>query len=98
MSNQYNAFPPPPSPYGYPPQGPIVVTAVHGNKCPFCGEHSGNVVRATCGCVGCAWGVCLLFTVPILFWLPCCIDGCMDHEMVCPNCNGVKNVIPANCC
>ena len=99
MSQGYQAYSTNPSTNQYPPYGPpptVVVAMPGGNKCPFCGELTGNIPRATCGLVACLWGICL---APwFLFWVPCCVDGCQDHELVCPNCNGVKNVIPATCC
>lgn len=98
-SQGYQGYPNSP---GYPPHSTthVVVApgATGGNKCPFCNEFSGNVVRSTCGCVACAWAIGLFLTIPFLTCLPCCVDGCRDKELVCPSCGGVKSIIPANCC
>lgn len=89
-------FVPPP-----PPQGPTIVTISNrqeGTKCPYCGQQSENRTRKSAGCATWGWCVCLAFTVPPLFFIPFCVDGCKDVELVCEKCGQVKNTIKANCC
>lgn len=83
------------------PQGPTIINITNreeGTKCPFCGEHSENRMRKSAGCVAWCWCVTLAFTLPPLFFLPFCIDGCKDVELVCEKCSQTKNTIKANCC
>lgn len=88
-----------------PPQmrqaGPTVINITKredGTKCPFCGEYSENRTRKSMGCVTWCWCLTLAFTVPPLFFIPLCVDGCKDVELVCEKCGEVKNTIKANCC
>lgn len=90
-------------PYGMPPpQGPTIIHINNddddGTLCPICGVKTSHIPRRKVGAVACAWGFCLLFTTAFLFWLPCCMDGCKDVELVCVKCQSVKNTLPANCC
>ena len=98
---------PPPPNYGHMPppnygqQGPTIIHVNNdddGTPCQFCGGNTDHVCRRTIGCVAIAWGCCLFYFTGFLCFLPCCIDGCKDVELVCIKCQNVKNTIPANCC
>ena len=95
---------PPPQQFGFhppPQQGPTVIHINNdnddGTPCQFCGSKTSHITRRKVGCVAIAWGFCLLVT-GVCWWLPCCMDGCKDVELVCVKCQSVKGVIPANCC
>jgi hypothetical protein len=92
---QPSFMPPAPAP------GPTIVTINNrqdGTKCPYCGEVSENRTRKSAGCATWGWCVCLSFTAPPFFFIPFCVDGCKDVELVCEKCGQVKNTIKANCC
>lgn len=68
-----------------------------GTNCPSCGHETGNLPRKKVGCVAISWCVCMLFTTGCC-WIPLCMDGCKDTELVCVKCQTVKSKIEANCC
>ena len=83
-------------------QGPTIIHVDNdgpdGTACQFCGTNTAQIVRKTVGCVAIAWGCCLFYFTMCLCFLPCCMDGCKDSELVCVKCQQVKTTIPANCC
>lgn len=99
-------MPPPPPVYGYgappPAMGPTIIQINDndddGTPCQYCGTKTSHITRRKVGCVAIGWCFCLLVTTGFLFWLPCCMDGCKDVELVCVKCQSVKNTISANCC
>ncbi len=90
-------IPPPPAPM----PGPTVINISKqpdGTKCPFCGQTSENRARKSAGCTTYSWCICLALTATPFFWIPFCVDGCKDVELVCEKCGQTKNTIKANCC
>lgn len=87
-----------------PPQqtGPTIITLGgnndNGTPCQFCGTNTNQIIRRKVGCVAIMWGVCLFVSTGFLCCLPCCLDNCKDTELVCVQCQQIKNTIPANCC
>lgn len=86
-----------------PQQGPTVIHINNddddGTPCQFCGAKTSHITRRKVGCVAISWSVCLFLTTTVLCcWIPCCMDGCKDVELVCVKCQSVKGTIPANCC
>jgi hypothetical protein len=83
-----------------PQQGPTIIkiddNKNEGTPCKFCGTNTSQIVKKKMGCVAVVWCICL-FGVALCF-LPCCMDGCKDSDLVCIKCQQVKNTIPANCC
>jgi hypothetical protein len=66
-------------------QGPTIINITKkegGTKCPFCGETTESRPRKSAGCVTWCW---CIFLGP-LFFVPFCVDGCKDTELVCEKC------------
>lgn len=102
----YGMPPPPPPMYGggyqQQPAGPTIIHINNddddGTLCQMCGKKTTHIARKKMGCVAWGWVCCLLWTTGFFCWLPCCMDGCKDTELVCVSCNNVKTNIQANCC
>jgi len=86
-------------------QGPTIIkidsrngNGGDGSPCQFCGTSTGQIIRKKVGCVAIAWGICLFWFTGVLCFIPCCMNGCKDSELICVKCQQVKNTIPASLC
>lgn len=90
----------PPRPMGYnqvPSQSPqmmfIQAGPARGPVCNSCRTNASVVTRSKAGCAVLGWCTCLLCFTGLCCWIPCVIDDCYDHEMICANCMVVRGYI-----
>ena len=66
--------------------------------CRMCGYDGLSTWRESAGCAAYSWCTCMFFFTGVFCWIPFCIDGCYDTEVICSRCAHVKTRIPADCC
>lgn len=95
---QPDCNPPGPGYYSqsYVPISLTVHAPTDGTPCPRCGRNTGIIPRKVIGTVAIIW--CVITSLCGFCLVPLLSDGCKDTELVCPNCNTTKSVVPANCC
>ena len=66
--------------------------------CPGCKKSYSSFQREQIGKAAISWGTVLFLTTGICCWIPCVINDCKDHEIVCSNCSYIRQRVPSHIC